>query len=270
MNFLVRKGTSLKGEINIPGDKSMSHRAIMLASLSEGRCQISGLLEGEDCLATIDVFRKMGVNISSSDGNYLIEGNGLKGLKQPNESLDFGNSGTSIRLCSGVLSAQSFATTLLGDESLSLRPMQRIVEPLTLMGAKILPSKDGTLPLSILPTDSLQSIEYTLPVASAQVKSCIMFAGLFAKGETKITEEVVTRNHTETMFNAFGIPVETSTSGDKKTISLSRVEAIKPANIDICGDFSSASFFILAALISPDSEILIKNVGVNATRIGLS
>ena len=269
MNFLVRKGTSLKGEINIPGDKSMSHRAIMLASLSEGRCQISGLLEGEDCLATIDVFRKMGVNISSSDGNYLIEGNGLKGLKQPNESLDFGNSGTSIRLCSGVLSAQSFPTTLLGDESLSLRPMQRIVEPLTLMGAKILPSKDETLPLSILPTDSLQSIEYTLPVASAQVKSCIMFAGLFAKGETKITEEVVTRNHTETMFNAFGIPVETSTSGNKKTISLSRVEAIKPANIDICGDFSSASFFILAALISADSEILIKNVGVNPTRIGL-
>jgi 3-phosphoshikimate 1-carboxyvinyltransferase len=147
--------------------------------------------------------------------------------------------------------------------------MQRIVEPLTLMGAKILPSKEGTLPLTILPTDSLQSIEYTLPVASAQVKSCIMFAGLFAKGETKITEEVVTRNHTETMFNAFGIPVDTSTSGDKKTISLSRVEAIKPANIDICGDFSSASFFILAALISADSEILIKNVGVNPTRIGL-
>ena len=182
--------------------------------------------------------------------------------------LDFGNSGTSIRLCSGVLSAQNFPTTLIGDSSLSSRPMQRIVEPLTLMGAKISSSQDGTLPLSILPTESLESIEYTLPVASAQVKSCIMFAGLFSKGKTKIVEETITRNHTETMFNAFGIPVEITNSGSARTISVAGIETLKPVDINICGDFSSASFFILAALISPDSEILIKNVGVNKTRIG--
>ena len=268
MNFLVKKSASLRGEIDIPGDKSISHRAIMLASLSEGRCEISGLLEGEDCLATIEVFRKMGVKISSNEGVYYIEGNGIKGLKQPVAPLDFGNSGTSIRLCSGVLSAQNFPTTLIGDSSLSSRPMQRIVEPLTLMGAKISSSQDGTLPLSILPTESLESIEYTLPVASAQVKSCIMFAGLFSKGKTKIVEETITRNHTETMFNAFGIPGEITNSGSARTISVAGIEALKPVDINICGDFSSASFFILAALISPDSEILIKNVGVNKTRIG--
>lgn len=268
MNFLVKKSASLRGEIDIPGDKSISHRAIMLASLSEGRCEISGLLEGEDCLATIEVFRKMGVKISSNEGVYYIEGNGIKGLKQPMAPLDFGNSGTSIRLCSGVLSAQNFPTTLIGDSSLSSRPMQRIVEPLTLMGAKISSSQDGTLPLSILPTESLESIEYTLPVASAQVKSCIMFAGLFSKGKTKIVEETITRNHTETMFNAFGIPVEITNSGSARTISVAGIETLKPVDINICGDFSSASFFILAALISPDSEILIKNVGVNKTRIG--
>ena len=146
MNFLVKKSASLRGEIDIPGDKSISHRAIMLASLSEGRCEISGLLEGEDCLATIEVFRKMGVKISSNEGVYYIEGNGIKGLKQPMAPLDFGNSGTSIRLCSGVLSAQNFPTTLIGDSSLSSRPMQRIVEPLKLMGAKISSSQDGTYP----------------------------------------------------------------------------------------------------------------------------
>ena len=268
MNFLVKKSASLRGEIDIPGDKSISHRAIMLASLSEGRCEISGLLEGEDCLATIEVFRKMGVKISSNEGVYYIDGNGIKGLKQPEAPLDFGNSGTSIRLCSGVLSAQNFPTTLIGDSSLSSRPMQRIVEPLTLMGAKISSSQDGTLPLSILPTESLESIEYTLPVASAQVKSCIMFAGLFSKGKTKIVEETITRNHTETMFNTFGIPVEITNSGSARTISVAGIETLKPVDINICGDFSSASFFILAALISPDSEILIKNVGVNKTRIG--
>ena len=269
MNFLVKKGASLRGEINIPGDKSMSHRAIMLASLSEGRCEITGLLEGEDCLATIEVFRKMGVSISSNSGNYYVEGNGLKGLKQPVEPLDFGNSGTSIRLCAGVLAAQNLATTLVGDGSLSSRPMQRIIEPLTLMGAKISSSEDGTLPLLIKPTDSLQSIDYSLPIASAQVKSCIMFASLYSKGETKIIEEAITRNHTETMFKAFGIPVKISTSDNSRIISLSGIESIKSTNIDICGDFSSASFFILAAYICPDSEILIKNVGVNKTRIGL-
>ena len=269
MNFLVKKGASLRGEINIPGDKSMSHRAIMLASLSEGGCEITGLLEGEDCLATIEVFRNMGVSISSNSGNYYVEGNGLKGLKQPVEPLDFGNSGTSIRLCAGVLAAQNFATTLVGDGSLSSRPMQRIIEPLTLMGAKISSSEDGTLPLLIKPTDSPQSIDYSLPIASAQVKSCIMLASLYSKGETKIIEEAITRNHTETMFKAFGIPVKISTSDNSRIISLSGIESIKSTNIDICGDFSSASFFILAALISPDSEILIKNVGVNKTRIGL-
>ena len=268
MDFLIKSGQSLKGEITVPGDKSISHRSIILSSLAEGTSKISGLLEGEDCLATIDVFRNMGINIVKKEGIYSIEGKGLMGLEDPEKPLDFGNSGTSIRLCSGILSAQSFKSTLVGDISLSSRPMQRIVEPLTAMGAKIT-SKNGTLPLEISPTDSLKSINYSLPVASAQVKSCIMLSALYAKGVTKIEESAVTRDHTENMFEHFGIPLEIKNSEDKKHINLSNVDYINPTDINICGDFSSASFFILAALISPKSELLIKNVGINKTRIGL-
>ena len=268
MDFLIKSGQSLKGEITVPGDKSISHRSIILSSLAVGTSKISGLLEGEDCLATIEVFRNMGINIVKKGGIYSIEGKGLMGLEDPEKPLDFGNSGTSIRLCSGILSAQKFKSTLIGDSSLSSRPMQRIVEPLTAMGAKIT-SKNGTLPLEISPTDSLKSINYSLPVASAQVKSCIMLSALYAEGETKIEESAVTRDHTENMFEHFGIPLEIENSEGKKLIYISNVDYINPTDISICGDFSSASFFILAALICPKSELLIKNVGINKTRIGL-
>ena len=268
MNFLIKSGQGLKGEITIPGDKSISHRSIILSSLAEGTSKIHGLLEGEDCLATIEVFRNMGIKIINEEGIYSIEGNGLRGLDAPQKPLDFGNSGTSIRLCSGILSAQNFQSTLVGDSSLSSRPMQRIVEPLTDMGAKIT-SNNGTLPLNISPTESFKSIDYLLPVASAQVKSCIMLAALYAEGVTKIEERAVTRDHTENMLKQFGIPVNVENSDGKKRISLGNINSINPTDINICGDFSSAAFFILAGLICPESELLIKNVGINKTRIGL-
>ena len=268
MNFLIKRGLSLRGEITVPGDKSISHRSIILSSLAEGTSNISGLLEGEDCLATIEVFRNMGIKIVNEEGVYSIEGTGLRGLEAPLKPLDFSNSGTSIRLCSGILSAQSFKSTLVGDSSLSARPMQRIIEPLTSMGAKIT-SKNGTLPLNISPSDSLKSINYLLPVASAQVKSCIMLAALYAEGTTKIEEVEVTRDHTENMFKHFGIPLKIENSKGKKSISLRNIDCINPTDISICGDFSSAAFFIVAALICPKSELLIKNIGINKTRIGL-
>ena len=268
MHFKIQKGNGLKGEITVPGDKSMSHRAIMLASLAEGNSEISGLLEGEDCLATIEVFKKMGVNISRREGIFIVEGRGLRGLKDPSSSLDFGNSGTSVRLCSGVLAAQEFSSTLVGDSSLSSRPMTRITEPLGLMGANASTTEKGTLPINIEPVGSLNSIKYSLPVPSAQVKSCLLFAGLYSEGITEIEEKVTTRDHTERMFKQFGIPIDVSQSKGSKLIRLNKVEGINPTNIDICGDFSSASFFILAALITPNSELLLRNVGVNPTRIG--
>ena len=268
MQFKIQKGNGLKGEITVPGDKSISHRAIMLASLAEGKSQISGFLEGEDCLATIEVFQKMGVCISKENGKFSIEGKGLKGLEDPSGYLDFRNSGTSVRLCSGVLVAQEFSSTLIGDSSLSSRPMQRITEPLGLMGANISSIDSGTLPLTIEPVNTLESIKYSVPVASAQVKSCLMLAGLYSHGITEIEEKVTTRDHTERMFEQFGIPFDVSQSKATKLIKLNKVEGIKPTNIDICGDFSSASFFILAALITPNSELLLRNVGVNPTRIG--
>ena len=268
MKFTIQKGNGLKGEISVPGDKSISHRAIMLASLANGNSEISGFLEGEDCLATIEVFKKMGVNISKNEEKFVVEGRGLHGLASPSSPLDFRNSGTSVRLCSGVLAAQQFSSILLGDSSLSSRPMTRITEPLELMGANTFSTEEGTLPIRIEPVESLKSIKYSLPVASAQVKSCILFAGLYSKGITEIEEKVTTRDHTERMFNQFGIPIDISQSKAAKIIQISGVEVINPSKIYICGDFSSASFFILAALITPNSELLLKNVGVNPTRIG--
>ena len=268
MNFLVKKGDGLTGEISIPGDKSISHRSIILASIAEGRSRIDGLLEGEDCLATIEVFKKMGVSISLKDGICLVDGKGIEGLKEPNHFLDFGNSGTSVRLCAGLLSAQRFSSVLIGDESLSARPMQRIVDPLIAMGANISASDEGTLPISINSVKSLKSIEYSLPIASAQVKSCLMLAGLFAEGETRIKENVITRDHTEKIFLEFGIPIEIFSEKTFKTICVNKIQRIEPKDIRVPGDFSSASFFILAALICPNSSLRLNNVGINDTRIG--
>ena len=268
MIFTVKRGEGLRGEISVPGDKSISHRSIILASLAEGESTISGLLEGEDCLATIEVFKKMGIDISSKKGVYSVIGNGLQGLKEPNEALDFGNSGTSIRLCAGLLSSQNFSSLLTGDKSLSTRPMRRVVDPLNAMGADLAATDEGTLPIKVSPVKSLHAIEYSLPVASAQVKSCLMLAGLFAEGETKITEKTITRDHTERMFMEYGLPIEIKPSGQSRTICVNKTSRIYPQDIKVPGDFSSASFFILAALICPDSSIKIKNVGINETRIG--
>ena len=268
MQFKILQGKGLRGDITIPGDKSISHRAVMLASLAEGKSKISGLLEGEDCLSTVEVFKKLGVSISKEEEEYIVEGKGLQGLNEPISSLDFGNSGTSVRLCAGLLAAQEFSSTLIGDSSLSSRPMRRIIDPLSLMGADIAGSEDGTLPLKIQPSDSLKPITYSLPVASAQVKSCLMFASLYAQGVTELEEKVITRDHTERMFKQFNIPVEINRLKESNLIKVENVEYIAPQDINICGDFSSASFFILAGLITPDSEILIRNIGINPSRIG--
>ena len=210
----------------------------------------------------------MGVGISLKDGICLVDGKGIEGLTEPDQVLDFGNSGTSVRLCAGLLSAQRFSSVLIGDESLSTRPMQRIVDPLTSMGANISASDKGTLPITINSVKSLQSIEYSLPVASAQVKSCLMLAGLFAEGETRIKENVITRDHTEKIFLEFGIPIEIFSEKTFKTICVNKIQRIEPKDIRVPGDFSSASFFILAALICPNSFLRLNNVGINDTRIG--
>ncbi len=239
----------------------------MIASLANGKSKLTGILEGEDCLATKQAFENMGVVFSTEGNDLFVEGVGLRGLKKPSKALDFGNSGTAIRLCSGILVAQNFSSQLIGDASLSSRPMERIVEPLSLMGANI-ESDNGTLPLNIKPSPSLKGINYTLPVASAQVKSALILAGLYSEGLTEIKEKKITRNHTETILKEFGIPIEINKTKSLRSIKISKTELIKPKDISICGDFSSAAFFILAALISPNSNLLIKDVGINETRIG--
>ena len=267
MDYFVKPAESIKGEIKVPGDKSITHRAMMLASIASGQSRLTGVLEGEDCLATKKVFEHLGVNFIKDDDDLIVEGVGIKGLRQPERELDFGNSGTGIRLSSGILVAQNFATELIGDSSLSERPMSRIVEPLSLMGANI-SSNQGTLPLNILPTSSLRGITFSLPVASAQVKSALLLAGLYAEGYTEVKEDKITRNHTETIFNEFGIPVEVNKSKNSRSIRVSKSDKINPKDINIPSDFSSASFFILAALITPKSHLRIRGVGINETRIG--
>ena len=267
MDYLVKPAESIKGEIKVPGDKSITHRAMMLASIASGQSRLTGALEGEDCLATKKVFEHLGVNFIKEDDDLIVEGVGIKGLRQPERELDFGNSGTGIRLSSGILVAQNFATELIGDSSLSERPMSRIVEPLSLMGANI-SSNQGILPLNILPTSSLRGITFSLPVASAQVKSALLLAGLYAEGYTEVKEDKITRNHTETIFNEFGIPVEVNKSKNSRSIRVSKSDKINPKDINIPSDFSSAAFFILAALITPKSHLRIRGVGINETRIG--
>ena len=267
MDYFVKPAESIKGEIKVPGDKSITHRAMMLASIASGQSRLTGVLEGEDCLATKKVFEHLGVNFIKENDDLIVEGVGIKGLRQPERELDFGNSGTGIRLSSGILVAQNFATELIGDSSLSERPMSRIVEPLSLMGANI-SSNQGTLPLNILPTSSLRGITFSLPVASAQVKSALLLAGLYAEGYTEVKEDKITRNHTETIFNEFGIPVEVNKSKNSRSIRVSKSDKINPKDINIPSDFSSAAFFILAALITPKSNLRIRGVGINETRIG--
>ena len=268
MHLKLSKSKNLKGQVTIPGDKSISHRSIILSSLAEGTSEISGFLKGEDCLATLDSFKKMGVKIEEEDEKISVHGVGLHGLKKPTENLYLGNSGTSMRLLAGLLSGQKFSTILTGDSSLSSRPMKRILEPLKEMGASITASTN-TAPLSIEPSNKLNGISYELPIASAQVKSCILLAGLYADSNTQVIESYLTRDHTEKMFKKFGIEIDESYKDSKKIIKISPPRKLNPSTLNIPGDFSSASFFIVAGLIIPNSEITLKNVGINSSRTAL-
>lgn len=255
----------LRGEITIPGDKSISHRSVMFGSIAKGTTEITGFLQGADCLSTISCFQKMGVQIENLGGRVLVHGNGLHGLKAPSQVLDCGNSGTTTRLISGILSAQRFDVTLTGDASIQKRPMKRIITPLSQMGADIRSIRDnGCAPLMIHGRP-LRGIHYNSPVASAQVKSAILLAGLYAEGETKVTEPYVSRNHSELMLRHFGADVRT----EGTTAVIQPAAELYGCPVAVPGDISSAAFFLAAGLMVPGSEILIKNVGVNPTRDGV-
>ena len=263
--FKISPGGKLTGTIRIPGDKSMSHRSVILGALAEGITHVSGLLEGEDVLATIAAFRAMGVNIEGPhEGRLEIRGVGLHGLRQPQHNLDMGNSGTAMRLLSGLLSGQSFSSCLTGDKSLSSRPMRRVVDPLTEMGAQISTAEGGTPPLQIKPANGLRGIDYQMPMASAQVKSCLLLAGLYAEGKTCVTEPAPTRDHSERMLRGFGYPV----SSDGSRVCLEPGFRLTATDMVVPGDISSAAFFIVGASIAPGSRVEIKNVGINPTRTG--
>lgn len=255
----------LHGELMIPGDKSISHRSVMFASLAKGTSHIKGFLPGADCLSTIHCFRQMGIEIYQEESMVTVTGQGMRGLKKPKSILDCGNSGTTTRLISGILAGQNFTSTLTGDESIQKRPMKRIILPLTQMGASIASLRDnGCAPLQITGRP-LHGITYHSPVASAQVKSAILLAGLYAEGETSVIEPSVSRNHTEIMLKAFGADV----SCHDTTASVHHTDELFASNIEVPGDISSAAYFIVAALMIPNSDIILHNVGINPTRDGL-
>lgn len=261
----IKKIKHLKGTISIPGDKSISHRAVMFGALANGTTKISGFLKGADCLSTIQCFRQMGINIEEQNSDLLVHGKGLHGLSAPKETLNTGNSGTTTRLISGILAGQDFSCTLTGDASIQSRPMNRIMLPLHAMGGDISSLKgNGCAPLSIH-GKPLHAIDYLSPVSSAQVKSCILLAGMYADGTTSVTEPVLSRNHTEIMLQYFGANITSS----RNTASISPEPCLEAREIFVPGDISSAAYFIAAGLLIPNSELLLKNVGINPTRNGL-
>ena len=263
--MIFHKVTSLKGEVTIPGDKSISHRAVMFGSLAEGTTEVTNFLQGADCLSTISCFRKLGIQIENTADRILIHGKGLHGLSESSETLDTGNSGTTTRLISGILAGQSFTTFLNGDASIQTRPMKRIMTPLSMMGADITSlNGNNCAPLRIC-GGHLHGITYQSPVASAQVKSCVLLAGLYADAPTSVTEPVLSRNHTELMLAGFGAKVTSSGT----TATIEPEPDLKGMKIEVPGDISSAAYFIAAGLIIPNSEILVKNVGINPTRDGI-
>lgn len=265
MDFHIQPSTVSNGSVEVPGDKSISHRALMLGAIADGVTEISGLLMGDDCLATLAALRQMGVPIDRSDATTVrIQGVGMHGLQDPRGELNLGNSGTGMRLLIGLLSGQGFDSVLTGDESLSRRPMKRVITPLTMMGASI-DSQNGTPPLAIRGGSALAGINYALPVASAQVKSAILLAGLYAKGEVDITEPAVTRDHTERMLRSMGITL----SADGRRIRMPGRQTLKASSVEVPGDLSSAAFPLLAALLAEDAELRIRNVGMNPTRTGV-
>jgi len=262
--FIASPGNSLSGNLKVPGDKSISHRSIMLGSLSHGITKVSGFLEGEDALSTLKAFQAMGVKIERDGDNVTIHGVGINGLKKPQGPLDLGNSGTSIRLMSGILAAQAFDCELVGDESLSKRPMNRVINPLRDMGA-IIDSNDGKPPLKITGGQTLKGIDYDLPVASAQVKSCILLAGLYADGDTCVTEPAPTRDHTERMLKGLGYDVRVNDN----QMCLTGGGDLKATEIQVPSDISSSAFFMVAAAIAPKADITLLGVNINPTRTGV-
>ncbi|MBW5413119.1 bifunctional prephenate dehydrogenase/3-phosphoshikimate 1-carboxyvinyltransferase [Pseudomonas sp. MAG002Y] len=266
LTYIANPGGSLSGRVRVPGDKSISHRSIMLGSLADGTTEVEGFLEGEDALATLQAFRDMGVVIEGpTNGRVTIHGVGLHGLKAPAGPLYLGNSGTSMRLLSGILSAQAFDTTLTGDASLSKRPMNRVADPLREMGAVIETAEQGRPPMTIRGGQKLKGIHYDMPMASAQVKSCLLLAGLYAEGETSVTEPAPTRDHTERMLQGFGYPVTV-----EGNVARVRSGSTLTANrIEVPADISSAAFFLVAGSIAENSELVLEHVGINPTRTGV-
>ncbi|RUA06428.1 MAG: 3-phosphoshikimate 1-carboxyvinyltransferase [Gammaproteobacteria bacterium] len=262
--FIAQPTNTLHGNLKVPGDKSVSHRCIMLGSLATGTTEVNGFLQGEDALATLKAFQEMGVDIQREGDKVIIHGVGLHGLKKPNTALDLGNSGTSMRLMLGILAAQKFSTELKGDVSLSKRPMSRVIDPLMQMGA-VIGSNQGKPPLKIKGGQSLKGIHYDLPVASAQVKSCVLLAGLYAQGETCVLEPETTRDHTERMLKGLGYPVNVV---DNK-MCLTGGGKLTATQFQVPSDISSAAFFMVAGCIAPQSDIVLKGVNINPTRTGV-
>lgn len=267
IDYKVLPGGQLSGEFRVPGDKSISHRSIMFGSIADGTTHVTGFLQGEDSLNTLRAFRAMGVEIDgpTEQGEVTIKGVGIDGLKKPETSIDLGNSGTSIRLMSGLLSGQSFDLVLSGDRSLSKRPMKRVTDPLALMGAQIDTDEGGKPPLKIRGGCPMKGIDYQMPMASAQVKSCLLLAGMYAEGKTCVTEPATTRDHTERMLNAFSYPVETQ--GNQMCIQGGG--RLTACDIDVPSDISSAAFFLVGASIAENSDITLQHVGINPTRTGV-
>ena len=266
LSYTVAPGGQLHGRLRVPGDKSISHRAVMLASLADGVSEITGFLSGEDCLCTMKAFQQMGVRIERLGDTHLrVHGVGLRGLKAPASALDMGNSGTAMRLMCGLLAGQPFASTLIGDASLSRRPMKRVINPLATMGARI-ESQDGRAPLQVQAVQGgLKGVRYDSPVASAQVKSCLLLAGLYAQGRTEVYEPEASRDHTERMFRAFGVEVEAR----EGYAAVQGGQSLRAADIAVPADISSAAFFLVGAAISPGSDLTLVEVGINPTRDGI-
>jgi 3-phosphoshikimate 1-carboxyvinyltransferase len=263
--FVVEPCAGIAGQVRVPGDKSISHRALMLGAIASGTTQVEGFLEGEDCLATLRAVASLGVNVQRpAPGEVVIEGVGLRGLGRPRSVLDMGNAGTAMRLFMGLLSAQGFDSELIGDESLMRRPMERVAKPLRAMGAQI-DTQDGRPPVRIRGGAALRGLRYEMPMASAQVKSAVLLAGLYAEGETTVVEPAVTRDHTERMLQSFGANV-VARGGSATVLPAAQLEATR---ISVPGDFSSAAFFIVAACIGAREPFVIEGVGVNPTRTGL-
>ncbi len=274
LRFIVQSGGALSGRVRVPGDKSISHRSIMFGALAEGVTEVSGFLEGEDSLNTLRCFRRMGVHIEGPEtlgtGRVRIHGVGLHGLKKPDSPLWLGNSGTSMRLMSGIIAGQDFDVVMEGDESLSRRPMRRVTEPLALMGARIDTNEGGRPPLRVHGGSALKGIRYVMPMASAQVKSCLLLAGLYAEGETCVTEPAPTRDHTERMLQGFGHEVRREKGeGGASTVCLCGGGRLTATAIDVPADISSAAFFLVGASIAEGSDLILEHVGINPTRTGV-